>query len=486
MQARISRRHLLKASGLAAGGTALAAFVPGTGLGGARRAKARHESLVPDPGGMLDLPHGFTYRVLATEGDLLPNGMTVPGHPDGGAAFPWRNGATVLVHNHELDAGEGPPVEGKSPYDATQPGGTTAIVLDPDRKVVDQFVVSSGTINNCNGGATPWGTWLTCEEDLTGGHAVEGHGYVFEVDPRSPEDELSRTPIRDMGLFSHEALAIDPATGIVYLTEDDFRGKVDKGDPHGDTRSAFFYRYTPNDPSPRRGALQAGGKLEALAIEHVPRFNMDFDAPHRMLRIVWRIVDPGDAHNEALAKGCARFNRLEGCSFGGGAVWFADTVGGERHLGQVYRYLPGTETLELFIEPSHKKSMQSPDSLCAAPWGDLLFCEDGRGRDRLMGIEPDGDVYELAANRLGDGELVGVCFSPDGQTMFLSIQEPGVTFAVWGPFAPPNPGRKRSMAVGSPGKLGPKLGAEGAEFARRNGLSHLEVAAVDRLYGLPV
>jgi secreted PhoX family phosphatase len=479
MQGRFSRRHLLQAGALAAGGTALAAASPGAGLGGAKGPRSRYGEVVPDSGGLLDLPPGFSYRTLATEGDLLGTGMTVPGHPDGGAAFPWPGGGTVLVLNHELASGDGPPVEGEHPYDAAQPGGTTAIVVDADRRAAKHFVTSSGTLNNCSGGATPWGTWLTCEEDL-----ADGHGYVFEVDPTSPEDELSRTPIREMGFFSHEALAIDPSTGVVYLTEDDFRGKVNKADPARDTRSAFFYRFTPNDQSPRRGALQAGGKLEALAIDEAPLRNMDFDDPQRRLRVVWRTVDPGDPHAGALARGCARFNRLEGCTFGGGAVWFADTVGGEHHLGQVYRYVPGTETLELFIESTRKKKMQSPDGLAMAPWGDLLFCEDGRGNDRMMGIDPDGDVYELAVNRLGEGELAGCCFAPDGQTMFLSIQEPGITFAIWGPFTAPDAGRKRQMAAGSPGALGPDLGAEGAEFALRNGLSRLEAAAFQRLYGL--
>jgi uncharacterized protein len=484
MQGRLSRRQLLQAGALAAGGTALAT-VAGAQTG-SRGGSARYGELLSDPGGLLDLPEGFDYRIIAGEGDLLSNGMTVPSHPDGGAAFAWRDGATVLVHNHELDAGEGPPVEGKRPYDVAQPGGTTAIVVDSHRSVVDAFVVSSGTINNCSGGATPWGTWLTCEEDLTGGHAVEGHGYVFEVDPGDPENELSRTPIRDMGLFSHEALAIDPGTGVVYLTEDDFRGKVDKKNPVLDTRSAFFYRYTPNDPSPRRGALLAGGRLEALAIEEAPLRNMDFDRPQRRLRVVWRTVEPGDAHAAALAAGCARFNRLEGCAFGGGAVWFADTVGGEHHLGQVYRYIPGSETLELFIEPTRRRRMQSPDCLAIAPWGDLLFCEDGSGQDRLMGMDPDGGTYELAKNRLGDGELAGCCFAPDGQTMFLSIQEPGLTMAISGPFAARNPARSRRMAAGTPGDHGPSLGAAGAEYALRNGLTRLEAAAIQRLYGLPL
>ena len=109
-----------------------------------------------------------------------------------------------------------------NPYDPSSPGGTTAIVVDNDsRRELRDYVTSSGTLNNCAGGATPWGTWLTCEEDLT-----TNHGYVFEVDPRNPANKLSKTPIREMGFFSHEAVDIDPETGIAYLAEDDFRGSI--------------------------------------------------------------------------------------------------------------------------------------------------------------------------------------------------------------------------------------------------------------------
>src|SRR5262249_27195978 len=144
-----------------------------------------------------------------------------------------------------------------------------------------------------------------------------------------------------------------------------------------DTRSAFFYRYLPDNRRRQRGALQDGGTLQALAIDDHRRMNMDFDRGGRRLGIVWRTVSPETPHAAGRARGGGRFNRLEGCCHGGGAIWFADTVGGEHHLGQLYRYVPGTETLELFIESNDKNRMQSPDSLCVAPWGDLLFCEDG-------------------------------------------------------------------------------------------------------------
>ncbi len=103
-----------------------------------------------------------------------------------------------------------------------------------------------------------------------------------------------------------------------------------------------------------------------------------------------------------------------------------------------------------------------------------------------MGIEPDRHVYEIAANRVNDDELTGPCFSPDGQTLFLSIQEAGISFAIWGPFATPDAGRERRMAAAaSPGDFGPSVGAEGAEFALRHGISRLEAAAFQRLFGPP-
>ncbi len=188
----------------------------------------------------------------------------MPGKHDGMAAFAGGGGTTILVRNHELEGsgGEGSAVEGRRPYDRSEPGGTTAIVLGPDRRKLRESVTSSGSRLNCAGGRTPWGTWLTCEEDLT-----EDHGYVFEVVPGEDEGVLSREPIRAMGSFSHEAVAIDPRTGVVYLTEDAARGGVVRDEQQSPRLESFLYRFLPADRSRRAGALQRGGRLQALALE---------------------------------------------------------------------------------------------------------------------------------------------------------------------------------------------------------------------------
>ena len=133
------------------------------------------------------------------------------------------------MRNHELSpgdlAGDDQPVVGENPYDPTQPGGTTGIGIGPNRKEIKDYVTSSGTNRNCSGGPTPWGTWITCEETRIrageGDDTNTAHGYCFEVLPDGSQT-LSDEPILDMGFFSHEAIGVDPRTGIAYLTEDDF------------------------------------------------------------------------------------------------------------------------------------------------------------------------------------------------------------------------------------------------------------------------
>src|SRR5215211_6122873 len=489
---RVSRRTFLGLGGMSA-----AALLLGTrGVLSQASGSAGYGDLVPDPGGVLDLPKGFQYRMISEEATPLSSGGVVPGDHDGMAAFPGPSSNTaVLVRNHEQRVGDPNPLVGSNPYDPAAPGGTTGIVVNlDDRTEIRDYVTSSGTLNNCAGGATPWGTWLTCEEDRT-----TNHGYVFEVDPRNPENELSRTPIREMGFFSHEAVDIDPATGIAYLTEDDFRGDIvpnPKDEVVADTptteggrgtRVSFLYRFIPNDPGQRPGALQNGGRLQVMTLDKRRDYNVDLAFPGERFRVVWRDVDPAEPHESAEDLRAARFNRLEGAYFAGGAFWFDDTVGGEARLGQIFRYLPSSNTLELFYEGADPGKMQSPDNIVVTPWGDLWFAEDetidgGDTINRVMGVTPDGQVYSFARNRLNDSEFAGPTFAPDGKTFFVNFQNPGLTFAIWGPFKQRDPKRQTQMSVAAPPEaMAPKVSGELAEAAARHGMSPLEAAAYDRL-----
>jgi uncharacterized protein len=423
--------------------------------------------LVKDPNGILDLPQGFHYQIISEEGGKLSDGRPVPSMFDGMAAFAGPHNSTVLVRNHELSGNTKYPVEGKNPYDKSKTGGTTALIVTPNREVVKEYISSAGTIRNCAGGATPWGTWLTCEETMN-----EGHGYVFEVDPNDPENNLSKTPIREMGAFSHEATAIDPATGYVYLTED--------------ASKSFLYRFIPNDTSKKPGALQKGGKLQAAAIEEVGKTNANSFNQGQMFGIVWKDVDPEKPTLEAEQKGCIIFSRLEGAYFAGGVFWFDDTSAGDARKGRVYRYIPATNTLELFYESSNANDLEAPDNICITPWGDLWIAEDGSASDRMIGLTPEGEVYVFAENRLNGSELAGPTFSPDGKTFFVNCQSPGITFAIWGPFARRNSARQRQMGhAAPPSHYAPVVSDKLVQFAENQGMSVLEAAAFQR-NGMPI
>ena len=237
--------------GIAFAGSIEAIAGPAAALAGGRSSEG-YGPLVADPAGLLALPAGFSYKIVARAGvTLLESGQPTPSDPDGMASYPSATGAT-LINNHEIGGSEpfGVPALAGLTYDPGARGGTTNIDVDTSGARVREYVSLAGTHNNCAGGKTPWNTWLTCEEteQRAGGVFQKDHGYVFEVDAFDGHANLDPVALKFLGRYAHEAVAVDPQTSAIYLTED-------AAAPNG-----LYFRWTPP-------AGFAGGKgaLRALA-----------------------------------------------------------------------------------------------------------------------------------------------------------------------------------------------------------------------------
>ncbi|NJM67446.1 MAG: DUF839 domain-containing protein [Acaryochloris sp. RU_4_1] len=429
----VSRRQFLSLAGTSFTGTVLSAPLFHLWARVAQGLPIHTEGygpLIRDPKGLLDLPRGFQYRAFSRTGEPMSDGFPVPAKHDGMAAFSGLQNKTILIRNHELSPDETPAVQGKNPYDPQCTGGTTTLVLNSDRQLIKHYASLTGTYRNCAGGATPWGSWISCEENISTPEldpmVSKRHGYNFEV-PILASGSVSPQPLVAMGRFMHEAVAVDANSHIVYQTED--------------REDGLFYRFIPHRPQ----ELKAGGILEALKIKGQPQAITRQGIPiGKLLPVEWvRIEDPDPntdtVRQEGFAKGAAQFSRGEGICLGQQEVLFSCTSGGTARLGQVWRYIPGrspTEggTLTLWVEPNDPGILDYPDNLTLAPFGDLFLCEDGRGEQFIRAINPQGQLYSFARNALNNYELAGICFAQNPFTLFVNMQTPGITFAIWGPF----------------------------------------------------
>ncbi|PAZ13770.1 Tat pathway signal sequence domain protein [Streptomyces sp. SA15] len=419
--------------------------------------------LIPDPKGILALPAGFKYRIITYSGKTkLESGEFTPSNHDGTATFVGPRGTTLLVNNHEL---KGPRANWKYPvplteglvYDPAASGGCTVVEVRPDGQVAE-WVGIAGTSTNCAGGSTPWGTWLTCEEnsDRAGTNGMtKDHGYVFEVDPVDRRANRAPKPLKFFGRYDHEAVVIDPKRGHAYLTED-------ASNPNG-----LFFRWTPP-----KGFEYGRGKFRTLAddagVLQAPKcydsggkFVDDLSRATKIGTVYgvdWVDVPDRDAKTVAVRKQfgageITRARKLEGMWWGDGGAYIVSSYAreespGAAHDGQVWFYDPKRRTLTLKVllgvnpDPSKDGAFDGPDNITVSPYGGLILAEDGEGVSHLFGATDSGRTYPIARNDLNVGteeepeysEFAGVTFSPDGRTLFANIQDPGILLAITGPW----------------------------------------------------
>jgi len=448
-----TRRQFLTTSALAfVGLQRLVAATPATKI-----ASSRFGPLIADPKGIIDLPAGFSYRVLSRQGETMVDGFKVPGKPDGMAAFAGPDGKVVLVCNHELSTdmkrlgpfadnsrypeeldrslSHDPGTDGKSPH----LGGTTNLVFDPTTgETLSQFLSLTGTDRNCAGGPMPWGSWITCEEpEHTTTERGKNHGWCFEVKATTEPGLQKAVALRELGRFRHEAVALDPATGILYLTED--------------RNDGLLYRFLPdikNDFS--------SGKLQALVVVDKPKADLrnynsksSFPETGTDIEVIWIDLEDTHAPKDDLrirghAAGAALFARGEGIHFTDSGIFIACTDGGPDRRGQIFRLTPSglaekPDALELFLQCDTNSPLVNGDNLCPAPGGGLIVCEDlvnssFAEHTHLRWIEPDGSIATVARNSKDSSEFAGSCFSPDGKWLFVNLQGHGLTLGITGPW----------------------------------------------------
>lgn len=468
----LGRRGFLKS-----GVGALAAVAMPYGLLGSNRPYLRKVAFSADYGPfepvadettgipLLRLPEGFRYASFGWSGDPMDDGTPTPPNHDGMSVVAVDRGRFVLVRNHECSGLSGSFASAGLTYDPACDGGTTNLVFVSNAgggEWAKAEASLSGTVRNCAGGPTPWNSWISCEETTVGPRAnpafTRQHGYCFEVPAIGAADPV---PLVGMGCFAHEAVAVDPTTGIVYETEDNV--------PSG------FYRFIPDVP----GELARGGKLQMMKLRARPNASRTVDGIARAYYdtgvaqragaswdVEWVTIDEpdrpfgpgapdGGVVSQGIRQGASSLRRGEGVWYGNGMIYVCSTSGGAIGRGQIFVYDPRREAFSLVYETADPGVLDSPDNIAWSPRGALILCEDrSEGLSRLQGLTPDGTIFPFCENNMdftaaGIGSISrnGATYATDergaeftgasfqNEWLFVNVQAlPSITFAITGPW----------------------------------------------------
>ena len=494
----LSRRQVLS-GGAASVGLAVVGTIPSTNPAAAKPLAPGHHDgprgggrpfppLVDDPAGILALPAGFAYKIASRVGDSdlsFGQGKT-PDFHDGTAVVGATRDRYTLIQNHEMTPNMstyGVPHVVGTVYDpgAKNASGVTVLTTDGRGNREAEWVGISGTIRNCAGGPTPWGSWLTCEETFITAGATwsaggqtgtyeKNHGYVYEVFA-ARSDQQNPKPIKAFGRFEHEAVAVEPNRSRVYLTED-------ASGPTG-----LVYRWT----APHGRKLGSGvanqlsdtaGTLEAMQVRMddgsiLPDMAYITSAQlGRPFKVTWIAVPDREATTTPIRAQFAdgtvtRGKKFEGIWSNGRGAYIVNSFAfgssdlpadATKHDGLVWFYDYEDQTITLVTYFPHNPlaetegpypkyadlTFDGPDNVSVTPWGTLILAEDGVRASHVLSAVPGGPTYAIARNMLSNGtssgsptysEFTGPTFTPDGKILFVNIQSPGITLAITGPWS---------------------------------------------------